>query len=298
MTAALLPPGELDTLWFQVGGTLCNLACEHCFISCSPENESLPLMTLAEIEPYLAEAEALGVKEYYLTGGEPFIVKELEAIVARILRQGPVSVLTNGTLVTQARAARYAQIAAAVPYTLEFRVSIDGFDAASNDAIRGAGSFEKAMRGVAALVERGFLPIITATQVWEPERDGEVVGGFFRELRVRGYARPRLKILPRLKIGAEEKRTSGYAAEERITPEMMEGYDAAQLLCHSARMVSRRGVHVCPILVEDPRGFLGRSLARSMVPYPLEAQACYTCYLYGAICSNASSRVAADAAGY
>src|SRR5438270_12497579 len=23
----------LDTLWFQVGGTLCNLACTHCFVS-------------------------------------------------------------------------------------------------------------------------------------------------------------------------------------------------------------------------------------------------------------------------
>ena len=25
---------SLDTLWFQVGGTVCNLACTHCFVSC------------------------------------------------------------------------------------------------------------------------------------------------------------------------------------------------------------------------------------------------------------------------
>ena len=30
----------LDTLWFQVAGTVCNLRCTHCFISCAPDNHS------------------------------------------------------------------------------------------------------------------------------------------------------------------------------------------------------------------------------------------------------------------
>ena len=66
---------ELDTLWFQVGGTLCNLACTHCFVSCSPTNHTHELMTLDEVGPYLEEGAALGVKEYYFTGGEPFLTE-------------------------------------------------------------------------------------------------------------------------------------------------------------------------------------------------------------------------------
>ena len=31
-----VPLKKLETLWLQVGGTLCNLECSHCFISCSP----------------------------------------------------------------------------------------------------------------------------------------------------------------------------------------------------------------------------------------------------------------------
>ncbi|MEE8143072.1 MAG: radical SAM protein [Planctomycetota bacterium] len=286
MIAPLLAPGELDVLWFQLGGTLCNLTCEHCFISCSPKNHSLKLMGLEEIEPYLREAERLGIKEYYLTGGETFIVKELETIVERILRQGPVSILTNGTLVTAARAASFAELHNRSPYTLEFRVSIDGFNAEENDAIRGRGAFEKAMRGVQYLVKAGFLPIITATQVWDPGREQEVLEGFNAELERRGYLRPRLKFLPRLKIGAEEQRTEGYREEERITPEMMEGFDPAHLLCHNSRMISHRGVHICPILVEDPRGFMGEDLEDSLRPFPLAPNACYTCWQYGTICSN------------
>ena len=55
---------SLDTLWFQVGGTVCNLACSHCFISCSPTNHTHEFMRLAHVERYLNEAVELGVKEF------------------------------------------------------------------------------------------------------------------------------------------------------------------------------------------------------------------------------------------
>lgn len=45
-------------------------------------------MTLEQIHPYLDEAVELGVKEYYFTGGEPFINKEMEEIIRETLRVG------------------------------------------------------------------------------------------------------------------------------------------------------------------------------------------------------------------
>ena len=35
-----VPMAAMDTLWFQVAGTVCNIACTHCFISCSHTNHS------------------------------------------------------------------------------------------------------------------------------------------------------------------------------------------------------------------------------------------------------------------
>ncbi|HVR74744.1 MAG TPA: radical SAM protein, partial [Planctomycetota bacterium] len=87
----------LDDLWFQVGGTLCNLACTHCFISCHPRNESFGLLSLETVRRHLEESRALGVKEYYFTGGEPFLNRDLPAILEETLRLGPATVLTNGT---------------------------------------------------------------------------------------------------------------------------------------------------------------------------------------------------------
>jgi MoaA/NifB/PqqE/SkfB family radical SAM enzyme len=285
----LVPLSHLDHLWFQVGGTLCNLTCCHCFISCSPKNTSFGFLSLDEVKQRLEESVVLGVKEYYFTGGEPFLNPDMTDILIETLKYGPATVLTNGTVLKDAWLKRLASAEAASLYSLEFRVSIDGFSPETNDPIRGEGTFARALAGIQKLVARGFLPIITAARIWPPERDNEVIGAFLEVLKSAGYSRPRLKILPTLQIGAEEARTHGYTPSERVTADMLDDYDTTQLVCEHSRIVTDRGVHVCPILIESPDSLVGQSLNESLVPYAIQHGACTTCYQYGAICSNTSS---------
>jgi sulfatase maturation enzyme AslB (radical SAM superfamily) len=210
-------------------------------------------------------------------------------ILCETLNYGPATVLTNGTVLKDAWLARLRAAEEASLYSLEFRVSIDGFSPETNDPIRGPGTFERAMDGVQKLVEHGFLPIITAARTWPMEKDYEVSGEFVKMLKSRGYSRPRLKILPTLQIGAEETRSHGYRDDERITREMLDGYDQSQLVCQHSRIVTDRGVQTCPILIESPDSVLGLSLADSLRPYAIQHGACWTCYQFGAICSNPSS---------
>src|SRR5579862_3659116 len=88
-----VPSNSVDTLWFQVAGTVCNLRCTHCFISCSPENHSHGMLSLASVAERLREAVLLGVREYYFTGGEPFLNREMVPILEATLKQGPAHVL-------------------------------------------------------------------------------------------------------------------------------------------------------------------------------------------------------------
>lgn len=291
-TIADIPAVELtalDELWFQVSGTLCNLECTHCFISCSPKNDSFGYLSLETVEKTLEESLRHGVKEYYFTGGEPFLNREMVPILEATLRYGPATVLTNGTVLKPEWLERLRAAEDASIYCLEFRVSIDGPTAEINDPIRGERTFERAMWGVGLLVENGFLPIITMTRTWDESEDGEILGAFRDVLAEHGYTRPRLKILPRLKIGAEEQRTCGYEEYERVTPGMMDEFDESQLICSHSRVVTDQGVYVCPILIDSPDANMGETLEQSLVAYPLRHGACYTCYLYGAICTNPSS---------
>jgi molybdenum cofactor biosynthesis enzyme MoaA len=281
---------HLDELWFQVGGTLCNLECRHCFISCSPKNHTFGFLDLETVRRHLDESVPLGVKEYYFTGGEPFLNRDMTAILELTLRYGPATVLTNGTIFQDEWLDRLSRAQAASPFSLEFRVSIDGFTPEENDSIRGLGTFERALDGVRKLVTHGFMPIITVTRTQDDQDETALFRGFVRVLRDHGYDRPRVKILPTLRIGAEADRSRGYIVTERVTPEMMQDFDQSLLICHHSRMVTNRGIFVCPILIEAPDARLGRTLAESLGLFSLRHHACYTCYQYGTICANASSQ--------
>src|SRR5947209_17711057 len=115
------------------------------------------------------------------------------AILETTLCYGPATVLTNGTVFKDDWLERLRRADEASPYSLEFRVSIDGFTAAANDAVRGPGTFERAMKGVGQLVAHGFLPIVTVTRTRDEDDDAALVEGFTRTLRAHGYDRPRLK---------------------------------------------------------------------------------------------------------
>jgi sulfatase maturation enzyme AslB (radical SAM superfamily) len=285
-----VPLRSLDELWFQVAGTRCNLECSHCFISCSPHNDNFGFLSLGDVRRRLEESLEFGVREFYFTGGEPFLNPDMVPILELALTYGPATVLTNATVLKSDWIARLRAAEDTSLYCLEFRVSIDGPTPELNDPIRGERSFERAMRGVELLFEHGFLPIITMTRVWDEADDQEVLGQFRETLRRHGCTRPRLKILPRLQIGAEANRTEGYGRFDRVTPRMMIEFDDRQLICTHSRVVTDRGIAVCPILLDEPAALLGTSLKDSARDFPLAFGACFTCYQYGAICTNPTSR--------
>lgn len=280
---------HLDQLWFQVTGTLCNLTCSHCFVSCGPHNRAFGFLSLDDVRRRLAESVALGVKEYYFTGGEPFLHPDMVAMLEETLAYGPATVLTNGTVFKPEWLRRLRAADEASPYSLEFRVSIDGPTPEVNDPVRGEGTFERAMRGVEQLLAHDFLPIVTAAVTDEGQDEAGLFAAFVAVLKARGYARPRVKILPTLRLGAEAARARGYAEGEAVTHEMMRDFDRSSLLCDHARLVSDRGVHVCPILLEAPDGVLGATLAEASRPFALRHRACFTCWQHGALCANPSA---------
>ena len=289
-SAPVVPLAHLDDLWFQVAGTLCNLTCRHCFISCSPHNHNFGFLGLEEVRRRLDESVALGVKEYYFTGGEPFLNPAMVDILKLTLQYGPATVLTNGTVFKTEWLDDLRRAEAASIYSLEFRVSIDGFSPETNDPVRGEGTFARAMRGVGQLVEHGFLPIVTVTRTRDDEDDGRLFHHFVAVLKSYRYHCPRIKILPTLRIGAEVERQRGYLPGERVTHEMMNGFDTGQLICNHSRIVTDRGVFVCPILIDSADARLGDSLVDSTKSFALGHQACYTCYQYGSLCSNPSAQ--------
>jgi len=273
----------LDTLWLQVAGTICNITCTHCFISCSPKNHSHEMLSLADVEARLAEARALGVRDYYFTGGEPFMNRDMLPILAATLRQGPASVLTNGMLLRKEICAELRRLSDESEYSLDIRVSLDGFHRESHDAIRGAGVWDRVMIGLRNLAEAGINPVITVTEAADGVGTNEGRARFLELIRSFGFDKPRLKVLALFRIGAEETRSGAYESWERLSDGMSE-QDADVLQCSSSRMVTSKGVYVCPILIEENAARMGDTIAETLRPFPLAYGACHTCWVSGVSC--------------
>ncbi len=283
-----VPMKNLETLWLQVGGTLCNLECTHCFISCGPKNDTIAMMTLAQVKERLQESTNLGVNDYYITGGEVFINPEIFEILSEILRYGPLDVLTNGTQIAAEEAQRLRKIQDTSDHPLRFRVSMENFEEAANDAIRGKGAYRKAVTGIGHLAQAGFSPILTITRSWEEERDAEMELQFIEFLRANRVPQPQIKVLPGFMLGQLAKNERGYNDEERVTQACFENFDITQLQCATSRMATGEGVYVCPILVDNPKARMGNNIEETLRPFPLSHSACYTCRVTGMTCKSST----------
>jgi wyosine [tRNA(Phe)-imidazoG37] synthetase (radical SAM superfamily) len=279
-----VPMLELDTVWFYVAGTICNLRCTHCFISCAPDNHSHGMMTLRDVLRHLDDAVALGVREYYFTGGEPFMNRELLPILEATLAHGPATVLTNGLFLDESTCRHLRAIADAREYSLDIRVSLDGWGPEDHDGIRGAGTFRRAVEGIRNLSAQRFVPVVTVTEAATGVGGAAGRARFLALLRSLGLSRPRVKVLPLWRIGAEAGRARGYESWERLSEDMVTQEGLETLQCSTGRAITSRGIYVCPILIEEPSARLGAALVESLRPFPLAHGACHTCYVTGVTC--------------
>lgn len=128
----------------------CNLDCVHC-LSSSGRRDPRELTT-DEAKNVLDQLADLQVFYINIGGGEPTIRRDFFEIVEYAISRGiGVKFSTNGAFITPERAAQLA----ALDY-LDIQISIDGVDAATNDAVRGEGSFATAVTAMDNLRAAGF----------------------------------------------------------------------------------------------------------------------------------------------
>jgi mycofactocin radical SAM maturase len=161
----------------------CNLACVHC-LSSSGRRDPRELTT-AEAQAVIDELEALQVFYVNIGGGEPTIRPDFYDLMDyAVAHRVGVKFSTNGTTITPERARRLA----GTDY-VDVQISIDGAVAATNDAVRGDGSYAAARRAMDHLAEAGFGPfkisvVITRHNVEELDAFESIADGYGAQLRL------------------------------------------------------------------------------------------------------------------
>lgn len=126
----------------------CNLRCIHCYGDCGIRaTDELPLKDLFKILDTLHD---MGTEGLNISGGEPLLRKDLIEILDYCYDKFSFSLLSNGTLIDDAFARKFAE------YLSALQVSIYGYTDEDHDAVTGVpGSFKKTVRGIESMVQNG-----------------------------------------------------------------------------------------------------------------------------------------------
>jgi len=282
---------RLQTLWFNTG-TLCNIECGHCYIESGPKNERLAYLSVAEVEAYLDEIASLGwtTREIGFTGGEPFMNREILAMLRAALTRGfEVLVLTNAMRPMRRFERGLLRLREEFGTWLTLRVSLDHYSQSVHNAERGARSYEKTLAGIDWLAKTGFR-IALAGRHFTTESDAELRAGFAALIAARGWpvdARDpsQLVIFPEMDANADvpEITTACWG---------ILGKSPSDVMCASSRMVVKRkeamhaSVLACTLIPYDARFELGATLAEADRAVALNHPHCAKfCVLGGASCS-------------
>lgn len=138
----------------------CNLKCEHCFVSSTSQGNELSFEVIQKIIlPHLIKTN---VNKVTLTGGEPFVHKELLKIVDLLANNNiAISICTNASLVTEEFVCSIERHP-----SLHFNVSLDGFSNCSHGRFRGNEDpifFQKIINNIILLGNKKLLNGILVT---------------------------------------------------------------------------------------------------------------------------------------
>ncbi len=137
----------------------CNLQCAYCL------TESGPLVARRELSPerlqeLAVEARAAGFTALGVTGGEPFLVPGLAAVLPALAKRMPTLVLSNGTLFTD-RLIDQLRPLAGLDFAIQ--ISLDSAEPDRNDEMRAPHNFAKVVAAVPRLQAAGIRVRIATT---------------------------------------------------------------------------------------------------------------------------------------
>jgi mycofactocin biosynthetic radical S-adenosylmethionine protein MftC len=138
----------------------CNLHCRHC-LSTDMRQATADELNFEQCCTFIDELDRMEVFQINFGGGEPFLRNDFCDILDYAHSKGIITcVSTNGTMLDGNLASRLCRMK-----PLRIQVSLDGATAEVNDALRGAGTYEKALEGIALLSKRGFRHLSINTVV-------------------------------------------------------------------------------------------------------------------------------------
>lgn len=263
-SAPIVELTELNNLFIELTAKNCNQRCKHCYIDFPISKKVKDFIQIDRIKTALNDTVNENIQCIYLTGAEPMTHPDFNAILRLCLKRSSVCICTNATFINEKKARFLKKVEDECNNEILFKLSIDHYNEIKNDDIRGRGSYRQTINALKSLVKYNFNPVLSIVNYYQ--EDKEVLIAEFKKVCD--------------KIGFETTdfnfQINEYYNKYKPQPEKID-LVAGNFDCKHGRILTTRGIYVCPFLANDHRGRMGNDFRDYSKKMYLETDFCLTC---------------------
>lgn len=256
---------ELNNLFIELTSKNCNQRCKHCYIDFPISKNIKDFISVDKIKSALEDTTNDNIQCIYLTGAEPMTHPDFNTILRLCLKRANVCICTNGTFINEKKARFLKKVEEECSNELIFKLSIDHYNEIKNDDIRWRGSYRQVISAIKSLIKYDFNPILNIVNYYK--EDKKVLAKEFSE------------ICKRIGFDANDFnfQINEYYDKYKPNTENFSSVKTAKFDCQNGRILTERGIYVCPFLANDHRGRMGQDFKDYGRKMYLETNFCSIC---------------------
>lgn len=257
---------ELNNLFIELTAKNCNQRCKHCYIDFPISKNVKDFISADKIKCALNDTKNDNIRLIYLTGAEPMTHPEFNTILRLCLKRASVCICTNATFINEKKARFLKKVEEESNNEIIFKLSIDHYNEIKNDDIRGRGAYRQTLNAIKSLIKYNFNPILNIVNYYG--EDKQVLIAEFNKICS--------------KIGFETNDFNFQINEyyNKYKPDSdSEDFElqSGDFDCKAGRVLTDKGIYVCPFLANDHRGRMGSDFKDFSKKMYLETSFCLAC---------------------
>lgn len=263
-SAAVVELKDLSNLFIELTAKNCNQRCKHCYLDFPISKNIKDFISIDKIKAAMEDTKFDNVGIIYLTGAEPMTHPEFNNILRLCLKRASVCICTNASLINEKKARFLKKVEEESSNEIIFKLSIDHYNEIKNDDVRGRGAYRQTLNAVRCLIRYNFNPIFSVVNYYHEDKK-TLIFEFNKIFK---------------KLGFETTDFNFQIGEyyDKYKPSV-DNFDieCGDFDCASGRILTEKGVYVCPFLANDHRGRMGNDFKDFSKKMYLETDFCLTC---------------------
>ncbi len=254
---------ELNNLFIEMTAKNCNQHCKHCYIDFPQTKAPKDFINIDKIKKALIDTKMENLYCIYLTGAEPMMHPDFNAILRLCLTVTNVCICTNGSFLNEKKIRFLKKVEDESDKEIIFMLPIDHYNEIKNDDIRGRGSYRQILHAAKTLSKYNFNPIFDITNYYKEDKKT-----LLTQFKI---------VFDNLNIQVEDYNFQVNEYFDKYSKEENFVQDYKNLDCMTGRILTEKGVYVCPFLANDYRGRMGTDFSDYSKKVCLETPYCAIC---------------------